>query len=109
MAVERILHGAAACEDVAGDPSNAPHLHYGRPLRIAVINETYTPEMGYAENCLSQALADTGAEVHVVATSLPPNYYMHDYKQSYGAFLGKGGASPDLLDGLNPSRFLEDR
>jgi len=26
-----------------------------------------------------------------------------------GAFLGKGGASPDLLDGLNPSRFLEDR
>jgi glycosyltransferase involved in cell wall biosynthesis len=43
-------------------------------MRIALISEIFAPGMGYLENVLPKYLARLGAEVDVVASSLPPDY-----------------------------------
>ncbi len=54
-------------------------------MRIVLLSEVFCKGMGYLENVLPKHLARLGAEVHVVATALPP-----DYRQSgdgiYGGF-----------------------
>jgi glycosyltransferase involved in cell wall biosynthesis len=43
-------------------------------MRIVLLSEIYCKGMGYLENVLPKYLARLGAEVHVVATDLPPDY-----------------------------------
>jgi glycosyltransferase involved in cell wall biosynthesis len=57
-----------------------------RPVRIAIITETYSSRMGYAETCLSKELAKLGTELHVITSGLPHYYFMEDAKGTYGHF-----------------------
>src|SRR5581483_7237536 len=41
-------------------------------MRIALVTETYPRNMGYLETGLPKYLARLGADVHVIATDLPP-------------------------------------
>lgn len=66
----------------------------GRPLRIVIINETYAENMGYAANCLSKAFVELGAETHVVTSTLPPYYYLKDFRKTYDEFLRPGAVRP---------------
>jgi glycosyltransferase involved in cell wall biosynthesis len=43
-------------------------------MRIVLLSEIFCKGMGYLENVLPKHLARLGAEVHVVATDLPPDY-----------------------------------
>ena len=43
-------------------------------MRIVLLSEVFCKGMGYLENVLPKYLARLGAEVHVVATDLPPDY-----------------------------------
>lgn len=100
--------GSSSFARIAGSSDHAmAALHRGRPMRIAIVNETYAPQMGYAANCLSKALVDAGAEVHVVATSLPPYYYAHDFTQSYGKFLDadRTAGTVEMIGGVHVHRL----
>jgi len=70
-------------------------------MRIALMTEIFAPGMGYLENMLPKYLARLGAEVHVVASSLLPDYRQSSAQQIYGDFgpmLAPG--SVETLDGF---------
>lgn len=56
-------------------------------MRIAIISESYSRHMGYLENMLPKYLARLGADVHVIATTLPPYHRMADAEQTYRGFV----------------------
>ncbi len=56
-------------------------------MRIAVLSETYAPNMGYAPTALPKALTRLGAEVDLVTMGLPPYYGTPDFRKTYGEFL----------------------
>jgi glycosyltransferase involved in cell wall biosynthesis len=69
-------------------------------LKIALINETYSKKMGYAENCLSKAFAKLGMDVHLIVLPVPPYYYMTDFKKTYGDFNALTPETPEeCVDG----------
>ena len=55
-------------------------------MRIVIIVETFTKNMGYIENILPKYLAKLGADVHVVSGLLPAYYYYTDFKETYSKF-----------------------
>ena len=57
--------------------------------------------MGYASSGLAKGLARKGVEVHVLATKLPPYYFLPDFQETYGAFTDNAGdhASLEEIDG----------
>jgi len=55
-------------------------------MRVAILTETYSKKMGYAENSLSKALAALGADVHVISPRLAPYHSMPAFAQTYGGF-----------------------
>ena len=59
-----------------------------RKLKVAIVSGFYSEGMGYAENCLSKALARLGHEVHVVTSTY--NVYGNEplYETTYREFLG---------------------
>lgn len=68
-------------------------------MRIVLISEIFARGMGYLENTLPKYLARLGAEVDVVASSLPPNYRQDS--ETYCGFAHGGGAgSVESLDGF---------
>jgi glycosyltransferase involved in cell wall biosynthesis len=73
----------------------------GRPMRIAIVNETYSNKMGYAEHCLSKALASLGVELHLITAGLPHYYTIEDFKDTYGDFnIGHDGQQEsEIVDG----------
>jgi len=56
-------------------------------LRIALLSEVFCKNMGYLENMLPKSLARLGAEVHVLATDLPPGYRQESSPNPYAGFL----------------------
>jgi len=57
-------------------------------VRIVLLNETFTRNMGYAENALPRAIARLGPEVHVIAANLQAYFDHPDYKEIYEPFNG---------------------
>jgi len=51
-------------------------------MRIVLLTETFSKNMGYLENCLPRYLAGLGADVHVVSMDLPPYYQLADFKET---------------------------
>lgn len=59
-----------------------------KPLRIAVVAEQFSENMGYAENLLPKALAALGHDVHVVTSDAQVYSDAPFYDEVYGKFLG---------------------
>jgi glycosyltransferase involved in cell wall biosynthesis len=58
-------------------------------IRIALLSEVFCRHMGYLENMLPKYLARLGAEVHVIATDLPPDYRRKSSGSPYAGFLSE--------------------
>jgi glycosyltransferase involved in cell wall biosynthesis len=56
-------------------------------MRIAIISEVLSKQMGYLENCLPKYLSRLGADVHLITMDLLPYYQMPDFDETYGDFL----------------------
>jgi glycosyltransferase involved in cell wall biosynthesis len=73
----------------------------GRPLRIALLSEVFCKNMGYLENMLPKYFACLNAEVHVVATDLPPDYRRQSPGSPYAGFLSEWQPGSQLaMDGF---------
>ena len=59
-------------------------------MRIVIISETSSENVGYATTCLPKALAALGHEVHLVASNAQIYYNDSFYKEVYEHFLGPG-------------------
>ncbi|HBB35150.1 MAG TPA: hypothetical protein DDZ80_22975 [Cyanobacteria bacterium UBA8803] len=55
-------------------------------MRILVIFETFSKNMGYMGNMLPKYLARLGVDVHVMTMDLPHNYYLKSFNKTYGDF-----------------------
>jgi len=58
-------------------------------MRVALLAGTYCKGMGYLENMLPKYLARLGVETHIVATDLPPYYWLRDFPETYGNFVSQ--------------------
>jgi glycosyltransferase involved in cell wall biosynthesis len=67
-------------------------------LRIAVLTSWFSSEAGYAENCLSKALAAQGHEVHVVTSTAQPYFNDPGYAEIYEPWLGPPLLEPGLTE-----------
>lgn len=65
-------------------------------MRIVILTETFSENMGYLENTLSKYLAQLGADVHVVSADLHPNYLIKDFYKTYQQF---GGSAEERKPG----------
>lgn len=67
-------------------------------MRIVVIFETFSKNMGYMGNMLPKYLARLGLDIHAVAMDLPHNYYLKDFKQIYGDFRSSTALAPGTVE-----------
>ncbi|MGA2353105.1 MAG: glycosyltransferase family 4 protein [Terriglobales bacterium] len=67
-------------------------------MRIVLISQIFAPGMGYLENVLPKYLARRGAEVHVLASSLAPDYRQRALPPRRQD--GDGGAEIETIDGF---------
>jgi glycosyltransferase involved in cell wall biosynthesis len=72
-------------------------------LKIALISETFSPKMGYAQSNLSKALAKLGEDVHLITTNLNPYHNINDFDKTYGKFLNNKDQklTYELIDGYH--------
>jgi glycosyltransferase involved in cell wall biosynthesis len=70
-------------------------------MRIVLLVETFSRQMGYLENTLPRYLSRLGADVHLVTTDLPPYYYMRDAKKTYQDFTGGSETPPGTIERLD--------
>src|SRR5690348_16720272 len=71
------------------------------PIRIALLSEVFCKNMGYLENMLPKYLARLGAEVHVLATDLAPDYRSKSSGSPYAGFLSEWQPGSQLrMDGF---------
>lgn len=70
-------------------------------MRIAILSDTYPKNMGYAGTLLPKALAQLGAEVHLVTAGIHPYSNMPKFEETYGDFSFKpdSGMSTEFIDG----------
>jgi glycosyltransferase involved in cell wall biosynthesis len=57
-------------------------------LRIVYVADFYSEGMGHSENCIPQAMASLGPEVHLISSNLQVYGHLPLYNQTYGGFLG---------------------
>jgi len=57
-------------------------------MKIVIISDWFSENMGYIENCLPKALVDMGHEVHVVTTQAQVYYNSPFYNKTYFSLLG---------------------
>ena len=67
-------------------------------MRIALISEVFSKQMGYLENCLPKYLARLGADVHVITMDLFPYYQMHDFQETFGNFSESERLTPGTVE-----------
>lgn len=71
-------------------------------MRIVLLVEVFSPQMGYLENVLPRYLSRLGADVHIVTTELQPYYYVEDVKKIYEDFNGGSNAlKPGTIERLD--------
>jgi glycosyltransferase involved in cell wall biosynthesis len=63
-------------------------------MKIAILSESFTKNMGYLGNILPRYLARFGATVHLVTLDLPVYYQLKDNKQIYSDFTGSWDMRP---------------
>ncbi|HEY3731938.1 MAG TPA: glycosyltransferase family 4 protein [Steroidobacteraceae bacterium] len=56
-------------------------------MKVVVINETFSPKMGYLGTMLPKYLARAGLDVHVIATDLAAYYNLNEFKSGVPGFL----------------------
>ena len=71
-------------------------------MRVALLTEAYTRNMGYLENFLPKYLGRLGIDVHVVTMDLPPYYQMEEkeFKGTYGGFADSGDLVPGTVESI---------
>lgn len=57
-------------------------------MRIVIVCDWFSDQMGYVENCLPKALAALGHEVHVITSNAQPYFNSPDYRITYEPFIG---------------------
>jgi len=69
-------------------------------MKVVLLTEAFTRNMGYLENFLPKYLVRLGIEVHVVAMDLPPYYQMEEkeFKGTYGGFADSGDLIPGAVE-----------
>jgi glycosyltransferase involved in cell wall biosynthesis len=60
-------------------------------MRIVIINETFSPKMGYIGSMLPKYLAREGTDVHVLTTDLPAYYNLGEFRNTVPEFLASQG------------------
>lgn len=63
-------------------------------MKIVVISDWFSENMGYAENFLPKALAKMGHDVHLVTSTAQIYYNSPNYDKTYKEFLGKNIVDP---------------
>lgn len=66
-------------------------------MRVVVLTETFSKDMGYLPTCLPPALARSGVDVHVVTMDLPPYYNISDFDKTYGSFTADDDLIPNTV------------
>jgi Glycosyltransferase len=56
-------------------------------MRVVILSEIYSPQMGYAENLFPKFLARLGVDVHLVTAGLHPYYDLPDFHLTYDTFV----------------------
>jgi hypothetical protein len=56
-------------------------------MRVVIINETFSPKMGYIGTMLPKYLSRLGVEVHVIATDLPAYHGLDEFRDGAPDFL----------------------
>lgn len=70
-------------------------------MRLVLLAGIFCKDMGYVENMLPKYLARAGVETHVVATDLPPYYWLPEFQHTYGEFSGQHRAgTTEAYDGF---------
>ena len=59
-------------------------------MKIVVLAESFSEQMGYATNFYPKALAEQGHEVHIITTNTQPYFSSPDYKSIFEKFIGPG-------------------
>ena len=75
----------------------------GRPLRIAIVVETFARDMGYLNNTLPKYLARLGHDTHLVTSDLLPYFQLGPATSLYGkefAERNKPRLGSELIDGF---------
>ncbi|MEQ9552807.1 MAG: glycosyltransferase family 4 protein [Coleofasciculus sp. G3-WIS-01] len=67
-------------------------------MRIVLIAETFSKNMGYLGNILPKYLARLGVDVHMIAMDLPHYYQMKDFKETYGNFTDSTVLPPGTVE-----------
>ena len=76
-------------------------------MKIAIVTDWYSENMGYIENCLPKSLAALGHEVHVLSTNAQVYYNEPFYNKTYSHYLGPAllGCGSKLIDGYTLHRL----
>ena len=80
-------------------------------MKIAIVSEWFSENMGYGENCLPKALASLGHDVHLVTSNLQIYYNAPAYKETYEPFIGPAVVPCGVkkLDGFTLHRLPHTR
>lgn len=67
-------------------------------MRVALLTEVFSKNMGYLENILPKYLARLGLDVHVVTMGLPPMHHTKDFKETYQGFASRDDLSSGKVE-----------
>lgn len=67
-------------------------------MKVVLLSESFTKNMGYMGNMLPKYLARFGAEVHMVTLDLPIYFHFKDFKETYSEFYAKSALSPHSVE-----------
>jgi len=68
-----------------------------RPLRVALVGDSFPRNMGYLGTMLPKYLARLGAEVHYLAMDLPPYWQIPAMRERYADLIGREWLQPGLV------------
>lgn len=68
-----------------------------RPLRVALVGDSFPRNMGYLGTMLPKYLARLGAEVHYLAMDLPPYWQIPSMREQYSELIGWEWLQPGLI------------
>ena len=67
-------------------------------MRVAILSETFSKNMGYMENMLPKYLAKSGVEVHVVTSDLTAYYQFKEIAKTYSEFASNRKLVPGSVE-----------